>query len=174
MSTSSSHPALRNTLATVATGFCPVRAAAGLAMSSPRVTSEFPLPEDVGADLIRYRGLDPKVCAAGLEAWLDAGLQSPFPAESEFEACTQIVVAELPQVLGTEPGVEGQEGLTPQLPAGRELGQGLRSTTAGNARADLDQVEGHTEILNQRALQLAGERTGEVRKSRRDNVRLPH
>src|SRR3954452_6944620 len=101
-STSTSQPPLLSVFATRSMLTRAVRAAAGLAMSNERVTSELPFPFNVGADLIGIRDRDSEVLAAGGQRRLYTGLQTPFPAEPEFQARAQIVVAELAEILRTE------------------------------------------------------------------------
>jgi hypothetical protein len=108
-----------------------------------------------------------------LEGWLNAGLQAPFPAEAEFQARAQIGVIEPAQVFRTETCVQRQEGLAAELPSSRQLRQRLCPATAAHAWPDLDQIERYSKVLDQRALQLARERTREVGKSRLQHIALP-
>src|SRR3954464_1397025 len=98
--TSTSQPPPLRALATALTEACAVRAAMGLAISSTRVTSEFPLPVYVGADLIGNGLGESEIRTARLQARLDAGLQAPFPAEAELQTSAKIVIAELSQIFG--------------------------------------------------------------------------
>jgi hypothetical protein len=92
----------------------------------------------------------------------DRALEPPLAAEPELEARAEVPVAELAEV-GTEAGVEGEERLAADLPPGCELGEAAGAGGGGGEPgADLAQVDGHADVLNQRALQLAGERAGEV------------
>src|SRR3954464_9576901 len=122
-------------------------------MSSTRVTSEFALPIDVGADLIRVAGLDSEIRTARLQTRFDAGFQAPFPAETELETRTQIVIAELAEIFRAEAGIECEECLAAELPASRQLGERLRTARLGDARSNFEEIERDPEILNQRALQ---------------------
>src|SRR5215210_672941 len=160
--TSTSHPPLRRVLATRSMPTRAVRAAIGFAMRSDRVISELPFPLDVGADLVGVGGQNTEVPAAGLECGLDTGLKTPLPAEAKFQTRAQVVVAELAQVLRTEPSVQGQKRLTAQLPAGRQVGERLRSPSVGHPRADLDEVERDPQVLDERTLQFTRQGTGEV------------
>src|SRR3954471_5515599 len=163
--TSTSQPPPLRALATAPTEACAVRAAMGLAISSARVTSEFALPVDVGADLIRNGGLDSQISTARLQTRLDAGFQAPFPAETELEAGTEIVIAELAEIFRAEAGIQCDECLAPELPSGGELGERLGTARLGHAGPNLEEIEGDPEILNERALQLAGDCAGEIGKS---------
>src|SRR4051812_36097617 len=153
-STSTSQPPLLSVFATRSMLTRAVRAAAGLAMSNERVTSEHPFPFNVGADLIGIRDRDSEVLAAGGQRRLYTGLQTPFPAEPEFQARAQIVVAELAEILRTEACVQGQEGLAAELPPRGQLRERLHPPAMGHTRPDFDQIERHAQILDQRALQL--------------------
>src|SRR5918992_3034910 len=172
--TLTSHPPLLSVLATRSTPAQAVRAAARLAISSARVRSELPFPPDVGADLIGIRRCvtEAEVYSAGLEGWLDAGLQAPLPAKAEFQARAQIGVIELSQVFRTEPCVQRQEGLAAQLPSGRQLRQRLCPTAAAHTRSDFNQIERYSKVLDQGALQLARQGTGEVGESGLQHIAL--
>ena len=111
--------------------------------------------------------------AAALDRRLHRALQLPLAAEAELEARAEGPAAELAEV-GTEAGAEGEEGLLPDLPAGGELGERAGRTGArGDARPDLDQIDRHAEVLDQGALQLAGERAREVGEPRLQGVPCP-
>src|SRR3954463_14385777 len=148
-STSTSQPPLLSVFATRSMLTRAVRAAAGLAMSNERVTSELPFPFNVGANLIRIRGECSKILATGCQRRLYTGLQTPFPAEPEFQTRAQIVVAELAEILGTEACVQGQERLAAELPPSGQLRERLDPAAMGHPRPDLDQVERHAQILDQ-------------------------
>src|SRR3954453_14431903 len=171
--TSTSQPPLLSVFATRSMLTLAVRAAAGLAMSNKRVTSELPFPFNVRADLIGVRGEYSKVLATGRQRRLHTGLQAPFPAESEFQTRAQIVVAELTEIFGTKPRVQSQEGLAAELPPRGQLRERLHPTAMGHTRSDFDQIERHAQILDQRALQLTRQGTGEVGQASLEVVGLP-
>src|SRR5690349_1986109 len=93
--------------------------------------------------------------------------------EPEFEAGAQIIVAELTQVLRAEAGIERKECFPPQLPTGGYLGESLRSLALGHTRPNLDEIQRHPEILDQRSLQLARESAGEIGESCFQGIGLP-
>src|SRR3954447_26801385 len=172
-STSTSQPPFLSVFATRSMLTRAVRAAAGLAMSNERVTSELPFPFDVGANLIRVRGKYSEVLATGRQSRLYTGLETPFAAEPEFQTRAQIVVAELPEVFGAETGVQCQEGLAAQLASPGQLGERLHPTAVGYARPDFNQVERHAQILDQCPLQLTRQRAGEIVQPGLEVIGLP-
>src|SRR5512146_2809489 len=101
-----------------------VRAAAGLVMTRARVTSVFPFPEEVEAQLIlvgRAERVHRHVGLAGPHR-LDADLGAEPGVEALFDAGAEALVAQLAQV-GAEPCVEGEECPLADPPPGRERGE---------------------------------------------------
>ena len=98
---------------------------------------ELPLPQDVEADLVRVGGhpVGGHERAAGLDGRLHRALELPLAAEAELEARPQVLVAELAEVRA-EAGVEGEERLAADLPAGRELREASRRRSGWWTRPD--------------------------------------